>query len=190
ERAIPSVSLHHSSGPPLRRRDSKREELARIAGGSSRWGSRRTDLPSPQTPRGVVGISFVAPALPAATRRSLRPSNGTIPCPVPTRDASRVGLLMRPADSYARRHPQLFQAEFEHVAQARRTLRQRRSLEQRLLLERRDVEVVGEEVHERLVVGGRAERTFVARLLPEPLDVEADERGDRLPQPGRQHARD
>src|SRR5437763_11068959 len=44
-------------------------------------GSRRTGLPSPQTPRGVVGISFVAPALPAATRRSRRPSNGTIPCP-------------------------------------------------------------------------------------------------------------
>src|SRR5207249_7727091 len=51
------------------RRDSKREELA-LTGGFSRWGSRRADLPSPQTPRGVVRISFVAPALPAATRRS------------------------------------------------------------------------------------------------------------------------
>src|SRR5213594_3734766 len=74
------------------RRDSKREELA-LTGGFSRWGSRRADLPSPQTPRGVVRISFVAPALPAATRRSRRPSNGTIPCPAPTRDVSRVGFL-------------------------------------------------------------------------------------------------
>src|SRR5438477_11337060 len=58
--------------------------------------SRRADLPSPETPRGVVRISFVAPALPAATRRSRRPSNGTIPCPAPTRDASRVGVLAGP----------------------------------------------------------------------------------------------
>src|SRR5438067_13670288 len=57
--------------------------------------SRLAGLPSPQTPRGVVRISFVAPALPAATRRSRRPSNGTIPCPVPTRDVSRVGPLAR-----------------------------------------------------------------------------------------------
>src|SRR5436305_3238626 len=95
ERLIPSVSLHHVSGPPLRRRDSKREELARIAGGSSRWGSRRTDLPSPQTPRGVVGISFVAPVLPGATRRSLRPAHGTILCPVPILDVFQIWILQR-----------------------------------------------------------------------------------------------
>src|SRR3989475_10961918 len=64
------------------RRDSKRQELARVTGGSSRWGSRRADLPSPQTPRGVVRISFVAPAFAGRDTPLARPSNGTIPCPV------------------------------------------------------------------------------------------------------------
>src|SRR5205823_387085 len=68
------------------RRDSKREELARVTGGFSRWGSRRhddgrsrrADLPSPQTPRGVVRISFVAPAFAGRDTPLARPSNGTI----------------------------------------------------------------------------------------------------------------
>src|SRR2546428_4624277 len=143
ERLIPSVSLHHSSGPPLRRRDSKREELARVAGGSSRWRSRRqddgrsrrTDLPSPQTPRGVVRISFVAPALPAATRRSRRPSNGTIPCPAPTRDVSRVGLLAdQPLDQAAR----LLLTEL-----GQRRIAVRRLAHPATVLAQRDVEPVG-----------------------------------------------
>src|SRR5438094_2996089 len=70
------------------RRDSKREELARVTGGFSRWGSRRADLPSPQTPRGVVRISFVAPALPAATRRSR--GHRTVP-PVRSRPEIHLG---------------------------------------------------------------------------------------------------
>src|SRR5438876_11373630 len=56
---------------------------------------RDPDLPSPQTPRGVVRISFVAPALPAATRRPR--GHRTVQSPVRSRPEMYLGSAKRAA---------------------------------------------------------------------------------------------
>src|SRR6266851_3680144 len=60
------------------------------------------------------------------------------------------------------RQPQLLEPELEHVREAARALGERRGLQQRLLVERLDVEVLGEEVDEGLVVDAAARQVTTA----------------------------
>src|SRR3989440_10242784 len=61
-------------------------------------------------------------------------------------------LLMRASLRAPGMQPQLLEPELEHVREALRALGERRGLQQGLLVERLDVEVLGEEVDEGLVV--------------------------------------
>src|SRR6266446_4034665 len=74
-------------------------------------------------------------------------------------------LLVRAPRHAPGRQPQLLEPELEHVREAARALGERRGLQQRLLVERLDVEVLGEEVDEGLVVDAAAQQVLLAHLL-------------------------
>src|SRR5436309_11356297 len=85
--------------------------------------------------------------------------------------------------------PQLLEPELEHVRETARALGERRGLQQRLLVERLDVEVLGEEIDEGLVVDAAAQQIRLAYLLAAQREVAAHERAHRVARAGRERRR-
>src|SRR5262245_12655684 len=83
---------------------------------------------------------------------------------------------------------QFFELELEYVDQAPGAIGERRGLEHGLLGERREIEVLRQEVDERLVVDTAAHESLGIDLAPASGEVAAHELGDASAQLRREHA--
>src|SRR4029453_7787712 len=101
-----------------------------------------------------------------------------------------AGALVRPAHRLSPElETQLLQAELEDVDQAAPPLAQAAGLEKGLLLERVEVEVLGQEVDEGLVVDAALDQIAVGTRPTRPLEILQHDCADPGPHGGRQSVR-